>query len=360
MKTVTLFMALSASTLVGLIAGSASASILTSGNIVVLQAGDGGSIANNAPFSVLELTKAPGQASPVQSFDISGMATNPLYTSASASSTGYLSLSQDRSSVQFNAHTIRAAIGTNENTITTRGVGSINAGGSYSLIGSYTGASGNQARSAGLMSSGDLFIGDQSGLYASGASLPSITANVRNIHSFGGTPFAFQASTTAAALSSITGGPAAPTLTALPGIGALGTTIQDFYMVSSGNDGTFDLLYISSTTGVSKFQLLGGTWTARGAATVAGGFFGIAAELDAAGGVDLYLTTGSGAGNGNSVKKFIDSALPSANITLDAGTTLFTAATGYTIKGIEFSPVPTPGACMLLTMGGALVARRRR
>ncbi len=360
MRAIRLSLSLAAFAASGLCASLAGASILTANDLVVFSAGDGSALSNNSVFSILELTKAAGQASPVQSFDISGNATSPMWTSGTGTSTGYLSLSQNRGSVQWDAHTIRAATGTNENTIAARGVGSINTAGVYSQLASYTGASGNQARSAGLMTTGDLFIGDQAGIFAPGASAPSITANVRNVRSFGGTGFVFQASATASAVSSLSGTPAAPTLTPLPGLGALGTAIQDFYMISSLNDGNFDLLYISTTTGVSKFQLSAGSWTARGTATVAGGFFGIAAETDAAGGVDLYLTTGSGAASANSVKRFIDSAAAGANITLDTGTTLFTGPTGTTIKGIELAPVPAPGAFALFGLGGLLAARRRR
>ncbi len=360
MKSISLCIALVAGAAVSM-SNTASAAIIGAGNLVVFQAGDGGTLGNNTTFSVLELTKLPGQASPVQTFDISGSASNPMWTSASATSTGYLSLSENRGSVQFNTHTDRGTSPfPNINTRTARAVGSISAAGSYSQLGAYTGGSGNQARSGALMNGGTLFIGDQGGIYATGNAAPSVTNNVRNLRSFGGVAYAFQASATLSAVSAISGTPSVPVLTGVPGLGALGTNVQDFYMLSTTNDSNFDLLYVSTTTGVNKYQLVSGNWTARGTATITGGFFGLAAELDAAGGVDLYLTTGTGATNGNSVKRFIDSSSTGGNITLDGGTTLFTAPTGFTIKGIELAPVPAPGAAALLGLGGLIAARRRR
>ena len=194
-------------------------------DLVVFQSGDGTTLGNNAPFSIIELNKSASQAAPVQAFDISG-SSSPMWTSSSATSTGYLSLSQDRTSVQWDAHTVRAATGTNENTVTARGVGSINAAGSYSVLASYTGSSGNQCRSAGLMNGGTLYIGDQGGIYASGASSPSVTSNVRNIRSFGGTAYAFQASATAAGVSAISGTPGALMLTGLNGLGPWARTCR--------------------------------------------------------------------------------------------------------------------------------------
>jgi hypothetical protein len=321
MRAVNIAAVLFAGAVLGFGSAHAIAGQLSSGDLVVLQSGDGGTLNSNAPFSILELTKAAGQASALQNFDISGSA-SPMWTSSSATSTGYLSLSQDRSSVQWAAHTTRATIGANENTITARGVGSLNAAGTYSQIATYTGGSGNQARSAGLMTSGDLFIGDQGGLYTTGGTSAATSANIRNIRSFGGTAYAFQASASIPAVSAISGTPSSPTLTGVPGLGALGTSIQDFYMVSSASNSTFDLLYVATSTGINKYQFTGGSWTARGTTAISGGFFGLAAELDATGGVDLYVTTGSGAANANSVKRFIDSSAAGASISLDGGTTL--------------------------------------
>jgi hypothetical protein len=347
-----------ASVALGVAVAPSIANVLSPGNLVVFQAGDGsGALANNSPFSVLELTTAPTQLAPVQSFAIS--VNNNMWTSATATSTGYLSLSEDRSSVQWDAHTVRAAAGANENTITARGAGSLSNLGNFTLLTSYTGTSGNQARSAALMTSGDLFIADQGGLYASGGAAPALAGNFRDAHSFGGVVYVSQASATLPMVSSVSGTPGAPVTTGLPSIGS-NASFQDFYMVSSANDSNFDLMYVTTTTTINKFHFEGGAWVAKGTAAT-GGFFGIAAEANPAGpGFALFVTTGTGAANANSVKEFIDSAAPGATISLDAGTTLFTTSNNTTLKGIELAPVPTPSALALLGITSVISLRRRR
>ncbi len=331
------------------------------GDLVVFQAGDGtAALANNSPFSIIELTTAVGQVSPVQSFTVS--LSNNQWTSATATSTGYLNLSEDRSGVLFDAHMGRGSSPfPNANTILPRGVGSISNAGSYSLLGTYTGASGSQARTAAYTNSGNLFIGDQGGMYASGGTAPALNVNSRNMHTFGGTSFVLQQSTVATTIvvSSIGGTPSSPTVTGLTGLTNSNTAV-DFYMVASAGDANYDLLYLSTTAGISKFQNVAGTWTARGSATVAGGLFGLAARLDPAGGVDLFATTGGGANNANTVTKFVDASAPGANISLGAGSVLFTTPNNTTLKGIELAPVPAPGSLALLGLAGLAARRRRR
>lgn len=345
-------------------AGMAQAALVGNGNLVVFQAGAGGTttLGNNAPFRLIEVNSStPGQTLPVQAFDVSGAGTNPMWTSASATSTGYLSLSQNRQSVQFTGHTTRGnSPFPNINTVTARGVGSLDVNFGYNQLATYTGSSGQQTRSAALRNSGDLFIIDQGGVYAPGASTTTTTNNVRNARTFGGTTFVMQQSTvvTTIALSTLGGTPAAPTITGVAGL-TNNNTIQDFYMVESSVGSGFNLLYFTTTTGFSKFELVAGSWVARGTATVTGGLFGLAAQTTA-NGVQLFATTGGGAGNANTVTTWFDTATPSSNIALSAPTVLFTAATNTTLKGIELVPVPTPGAAALLAIGGLAATRRRR
>ncbi len=345
------------------LAAPAGATVFGVGDLVVFQAGDGtATLGNNSPFSIIELTTAAGQASPVQSYAVS--TNNNQWTSATATSTGYLNLTEDRSSVLFDAHIGRGAASSpfpNANTILPRGVGSINGAGSYSLLGTYTGASGSQARTAALANNGNLFIGDQGGMYASGGTTPTLAVNSRNMHTFGGTSFVLQQSSvvTTIVVSSIGGTPAAPTVTGLTGLTNSNTAV-DFDRVASAGDANYDLLYLSTTTGISKFQNVGGTWTARGTAAVTGGLFGLAARLDPAGGVDLFATTGAGANNANSVTAFLDTSAPGANITLGTGSVLFTTPSNTTLKGIELAPVPAPGSLAFLGLAGLAARRRRR
>jgi len=342
-------------------AGLAQAALVGNGNLVVFQAGP--TIANNAPFNLIEVNSAGvNQTLPVQTFNVSGASSNPMWTSASATSTGYLSLSQDRQRVQFTGHTMR---GTgmplpNINTIAARGVGSLDTNFNYSQLATYTGNSGSQTRSAALRTGGDLFIIDQGGIYAPSGTAPALVSNVRNARTFGGTSFVLQQSSvvTTIVVNALGGTPAAPNITGLAGL-TNNNAAQDFYMVEASTGSGFNLLYLTTTAGFSKFELVSGSWVARGTATVTGGLFGLAAQTTA-NGVQLFATTGSGAGNANTVTSWFDTATASSAIALSTPTVIFTAGPNTTLKGIELVPVPTPGAAALLGMGMLAAGRRRR
>jgi hypothetical protein len=166
--------------------------------------------------------------------------------------------------------------------------------------------------------------------------------------SFGGTVYVFQADQVFQPVSTISA-PSGGTVTPLPGINAPSLDNQDFYLISSGNNGSaFDVLYIvsepSSTSGtISKYSLFNGSWTANGSYTTTFGGFGLAAEPNGTGGAFLYVTTGSGTTGGNSVVMLTDTAGYHSDITIDTqnNVTLYTAPTGVTAKGIEFVPLPS-------------------
>jgi hypothetical protein len=362
------FSALSAAAALALVTGSAMGAAFAPNGLAVIQAGDGASLTNNSVYSVLELTKATGQAAPVQTIGISSQVTNPMWTSATATSTAYLSSSHDRSALVFSGHTSRGAAAApfpNVNTVLPRAVATLNVNGDYAQNIAYTGNSGSQTRSGLVFSSGTNAI-DQAGLYASGGIAPALAGNFRNGRIFGGTGYVLQQSTTVTniVISSVGGTIAAPTITGLPGLTNNGQA-QDFYMLDSTGGGTFDLLYISTNTsatagGILKFNLVGGSWVARGSATLSVGLFGLAAEILPTGGVALYATSGSGATATNSVLGFTDFAGAADAINLSASSTLYTTPTGTTLKGIDFTPIPAPGSLALLGLGGLVAVRRKR
>jgi hypothetical protein len=158
----------------------------------------------------------------------------------------------------------------------------------FNLATTYTGISGNQTRSATSLDNVNWYIGDQGGLYTNGSTSPSHAGNLRSIKSFGGTVYAFTASSTLApvnTISAITGG----SLTGLPGLGNGASSRQDFYMISSGTNGsTFDVLYVldatTNTAGtIFKYSLVSGSWVDNGSYTTNFGGFGLAAEFGSTG-----------------------------------------------------------------------------
>jgi trimeric autotransporter adhesin len=358
--------ALSVVGLVAIASTAVDAAPFIPGDLAVYQVGPlvpNGTLTNSAtPINIIELSPTvAAQATPVQTISISTQA-SPLYTSGTASSTGILRNSTGNL-LTFTGHTVPAATGTNENTITARGVGTLDMAGNYNLATTYTGISGNQTRSAITANGSDYYIGDQGGVYGNGNIAPEFAGNVRSLGYFGGQTYALQQSSTATTIVVSSLSPSQPqnsgpvTLTGLPGL-SNSSTAQDFYMLSSGTQGaTIDTLYITTTTGVAKFSLEGGTWTARGTAGVAGGAYGIAAQPDGTGGVELYLTTGNG--TGTSVVALDDLAGFNSNFNAGTTTTLYTvpAGTTATLRGIALVPEPAGMGLMLLAVG--MLGRRR-
>lgn len=347
------------------VAASASAhAAFTAGDLAVLKA-DSSSL-NNTTITILELNPNDAAQTPTSSISISGTTSDGLRLSGSATSTGYLSHTDDRTLITFTgANSTNTS--SNANTLNPRGVGVLDSSGNYSLATTYTGASGNQTRSAASLNDSDWFIGDQGGIYTNGSSSASPSGNFRSVKPFGGTVYAFIASASSppvGTLASTTGS----TYTGLPGLANGTGNAQDFYLVQSGANGsTYDELYVLSASSgsagsIQKFSLVSGSWTANGTAATTFGGFGLAAAADPTAGTDLYVTTGTGSSGSNKLLKLIDGAGFNTNITITnlTGVTLYTAPTGTTLKGVDFAPIPEPaGLGMLLCAAGVLFTRRR-
>ncbi len=313
----------------------------TAGNLAVLRADS--NAANNTTVTIVELNTTAAAQSPTNAIAIDGATLpNALRFSGSATSTGYLSLSADGTLLTFMGHN-STTTGVNVNTLTTRGVGTLDASGVFALQTTYTGTSGNQTRSATSLNNTAWFIADQGGVYSNGTSTASPAANIRAIRSFGGTVYTVSTATTAvvSTVTAATGG----AITGLPGLAA-DATAQDFYMISSGSNGAaFDVLYVLTTAGVKKYSLVTGAWTANGSYAAVTGF-GLAAARSG-GGADLYVSTGSGATAANNVVKLTDTTGFNAaiSVTTANNVTLYTAPAGTTVKGVAFAPAaltPTP------------------
>lgn len=342
----------------------------TTGNLAVFQAD---AVTSNTTFSIVELNPSNPAANPVGTTAIDGTGANALRSSGSATSTGYLSRSNDRTLLTFAAHNSATTAG-NANTLNPRGVGILNNAKTFTLATTYTATSGNQARSATTIDNTNFFIADQGGIYTNSATAASPTANVRNIRSFGGTVYVGQASGTPANIQvSTVSAPTGGTITGLPGLTNL-ANFQDFYLVYSGTNAAFDILYVlsgSATVGtISKYSLVSGTWVANGTYTTSFGGFGIAASgrqiappfngspaLVPITSANIYVTTGAGATAANTVRSIVDNS--GYNQTININTpdivTLYTASATTTVKGIEFAPV-SPTAASGVISGRVLTA----
>lgn len=317
----------------------------TAGNLAFLQAE---ASASNTTCSVIEINKTTAGQPALTTVVIDGTGASALRFSGSATSTAYLSHSNDGTLLCFNGAN-NANTSSNVNTLNPRGVGTLNAAQTFNLATTYTGSSGNQTRSSSSIDNSSWYIADQGGLYTNGTSSASPSGNFRGIKPFGGTMYLGQASGTGtviqvATIGAVSGG----TVTGLPGL-TNNSAMQDFYMVSSGSNGSaFDILYVISATSntagtIAKYSLVAGNWTANGTYTTTFGGFGLAAEING-GGANLYVSTGLGALTANSVIKLNDAAGYNTTIAITTGNnvTLYTAPAGKIIKGIDFVPVAPP------------------
>ena len=76
-------------------------------------------------------------------------------------------------------------------------------------------------------------------------------------------------------------------------------------MISSGSNGsTYDILYLLTSTGLKKYSLVSGTWTANGVdtnASVETGF-SLAVVNNGSGGATIYISTSNAAANNTVIK----------------------------------------------------------
>ena len=343
--------------------GRLEAASFSLGNLAVLRAEENDS---NSPASIVELAPNVAGQTPTNVIAAPGMR-----ISGSASSTGYVSHTNDRSLLTFTGVSSQDTAA-NVNTLNPRVVGTVNAAGTFAIPAtSYQGASGNQTRSASSLDNSTWFFGDQGGFYSNGTAAASPSGNVRGVKAFGGSVYSFVASASLAPVNTISA-PTGGTVTPLPGLANGTGNHQDFYLIQSGNSSAYDVLYIlvtsSGTAGsIEKYSLVSGSWTANGAYATDFGGFGLAAQDQGAGGAGafLYLTTGIGSTNANTARRLTDTAGYNAAISITTADNLilYTAPTGTNLKGIDLVPaVPEPatGSLAVVLAGAVAFASRRR
>jgi hypothetical protein len=318
------------------------AQTFTGGNLTLFVAA---ASASNTTGSIVEInTFTPNQAA-VNTDTIRGTTgANPMRFSGSATSTMYLANSNDGTLVCFTGgDTTNTSV--NINAVQGRGVGTFNSSGTFNFATSYKGliSGGVQTRGATSINNSTWFVGDQDGFYSNGTTAPSPAGNIRSVKAFGGTVYYFTASASAPAVGTIsaaTGG----TATALPGLPNGTSNRQDFYLVSSGSNGSaYDVLYVLSASSATadsifKYSLVGSSWVANGNYRGFDGGFGLAAQKNGTG-ANLYISTGTGASTADSLIKLNDLAGYNATINISPTiVTLYKAAAGTIIKGVAFAP----------------------
>lgn len=306
-------------------------------SLVVLQAAASSS---NTTANVLEISKT---GTLLQTIAVPSALT--LRFSGSATSSMYAATSDDGVNVYFTGAITTAT--TNVNAILTRGVVQVDGTGSITLPTTYTlptGTPTQQTRGATTVNGSDFYIGDGSGIYTNAGTAQLNTTNCRAMRSFGGQVYVGRTSTTPAVLEVATvSGLTGTTVTGLAGLPINANTFQDYYLISSGANGSsFDVLYIlrasSATVGIiEKFSLVSGSWVSDGTYATGFGGFGLYAEPSATG-ATLYVTSGSGATTANTLRKLEDAASYNTTINITSATSIYTAAAGTILKGVVSSP----------------------
>jgi uncharacterized repeat protein (TIGR01451 family) len=308
--------------------------LFTAGNLAVEQLATN---ATSSTFSIIELSPTtPGQTSPVNSFAVPSTGASALRQS-NAGSTGRLATSNDGTLLAFTGFEDPNGV-TDETSITQRGAASLGQSYQFMLQASYTDSAGtgDQTRGA-TYNNGTWYMSDKNGIWLNGTSTAANITNIRPVKSFGGTVYAMSASTPAVVVSTVSAD--GTTLTGLAGL-PVDANAVDFQMISSGvNGGKFDIIYVCDGGMVTKYSLVGSTWTPNGSATSLGVTGDGFCALGYSGGAYLYATTGSN----NKVVRITDAAgynsAPSINTANNV--TLYTAASGF-LKGVAFAPLAAP------------------
>ncbi len=217
---------------------SARAAAFTPGDLAMVVAAGSGS---NTNCSVVEINTVTAGQTAVQTIAIPGAGANAIRVSGSATSTLYVSDSNDGSLLCFNGVNLNQGTG-NVTSLNPRAVVTLDASGNITIPTTYAGATGNQTRCATTLNNSFWYIGDQGGFYTNGTTAAVTTGNIRSVKAFGGAVYSFAASASVAPVNTLT---ASGAITALPGLPAGASSMQDFYLISSGNNGSaFDVLYI--------------------------------------------------------------------------------------------------------------------
>ncbi len=322
----------------------------TTGNIAVLQEGDGTTALSTAssPIAILEYTTGGGL---VQAISIPTNGVNRLTQSSGSASEGFLERSVNTSNLVFVGYDAVVGIANVPGTSasgTNRCVGQIDYNGNYTraATGSSTAYTGSNVRSAtsdgtNYWMSGTGSPTSNGGIWysANGATPAQVSGgNLRVSRIFNGTLYGTTASGTVG-LFAYSGLPASSAVS--NSVFVTGGSPYDFSINATGtvayvcDDGTF-----ANGGGIQKWTFNGSTWTKKFTFAAANGLTAgcrsLAVDFSGAHPV-LFSTT---ADTVTKVIKITDnSAFGDTSDTADQATTLATAAANYAFRGVALAPV---------------------
>jgi hypothetical protein len=358
----------------------------TQGDVVVYEVGTSGGAtpsSTSGPISLVEYNPSgiPSGFTVALPTADSG-STHALTDSGSATYDGELTLSGDGASLIATGYDaaagvakITSATGTPRTVAVVSGSGTVDT--STSLSDSTT--EGQNFRSAISVSGASLYTGGGAGIGIAGDGSTSATyLNADAVHEVQIVGNQLYESTTSAINQIGTGLPTATNPTKSPLIASPPAKFEpaQFALVTVGSGSSPNTLYVADTgnNAIEKYSLVSNVWTLTGSVT-ADQVTGLTASVSN-GVAAVYATaaTSTGAAFNSLLISVTDSSGLDGSLTGAAVSTLVTAPTGVSFKGVAFAPTasgppaqtPEAPSVLLLPLGGALVlggvaaVRRRR
>ena len=325
----------------------------TTGSLVVVRVGSGsGALSSVATQVFLDEFTTGGVL--VQSLalptSISG-ADRALTLSGSATSEGGLSRSADGRFLLlagYDAAPGTAGVVATTSTATPRVIARVGNAGTIDTTTSFDNQfGGNNIRSVASLNGTDLYaVGANSGVVyttfgaSSGTSIATTpVANFRVVQIFDGQLYASSSSGTTRLTTVGTGTPttAGQTATNLTGFPTTGSPYGYFFADLDAGVAGVDTLYVADDgIGLTKYSLVGGSWTSNGViGTNADDYRGLAGRV-VSGTVELYATLDNGASS-DTIVRITDASGYNGALTGTA-TVIATAATNTAFRGIAFAP----------------------
>ncbi|SOB87695.1 Calx-beta domain-containing protein [Sphingomonas guangdongensis] len=329
----------------------------TAGNLVVYRVGTGtGALSNAATAVFLDEYTVTGTL--VQSIALPDTATatvNALTQSGTATSNGLLTLSADGRYLLLGGYD--ASVGTtgvtsSAATTVSRTIARVGADGiadtSTSLTDAFTG---DNFRGVASLNGSSFYVSGTGGTGTNGVRLAEFGAststsiattpitNIRAIDIFDGQVYV-SASSGAIRIGTVgTGTPTTggQTITNLLGYPTSGGSPYEFFFADlTTTVAGVDTLYVADdAAGLSKYSLVGGSWTLNG--TIAGAIRGLAGATSGGTQVSLYATTATAAGVPQQIVSYLDTS--GYNGALSGSSTVVATATANTaLRGIAFAP----------------------